>query len=371
MTINDVINAFESEVPISYAEDFDNVGLLVGDKSNEVSRILITHDCLENVINEAISLKCNLIFSFHPIVFKGLKKITGKNYVERAIIKAIQHNIAIYCMHTALDNHWQGINDMMCEQLGLENRKILIPKKETICKLNTYIPNNHLETVRNALFAVGAGALGNYENCSFVTKGVGSFQGNKHSSPTLGQKEVFHQEAETQLQLTFASHLKSKVIASLLASHPYEEVDYEITTLENSNQKIGLGMVGELPKALSETEALQLAQKTFHSKGIRHSAFTGKKVKKIAVLGGSGAFAIEAAKAAGADLFLTGDIKYHEFYQAENKLVIADIGHYESECYTKQLIHSILIKKIPKFAPAFNLGNILISSIDTNPIKYF
>ncbi len=371
MKIKDIIKAFESEVPIQYAESFDNVGLLVGDTNLEVTKILVTHDCLETVIDEAINLNCNLIFTFHPIVFKGLKKINGKDYVERVVIKAIQNNIAIYSMHTALDNHWQGINDMMCEQLGLTDRKILLPKKETICKLNTYVPKKNLEDVREALFSIGAGALGNYEKCSFTSQGKGSYQGNDNSNPSIGKKGIFHQEPETQLQMTFASHLKGKVISTLLNSHPYEEVAYEITLLENVNQKIGIGMIGTLPKSLSESDALQLAKNTFHSKGIRHSAYTGNSVKKIAVLGGSGAFAIGAAKGAGADLFLTGDVKYHEFYQAENQMVVADIGHYESECYTKQLIHSILMKKIPKFAPAFNLGNIIISSIDTNPIKYF
>lgn len=371
MKIKDFIGAFENEVPIAYAEDFDNVGLLVGDKNKTITKVLITHDCIEAVIDEAIEKDCNLIFSFHPIVFKGLKKITGKDYVERTVIKAIQHNIAIYSMHTALDNHYQGINDMMCEQLGLTERKILLPKKETICKLNTYTPNEHLEKVRNALFKIGAGALGNYEKCSFVSSGSGSYQGNEASDPTIGNKGQFYEVQETQLQITFVSHLKGKVINTLRSIHPYEEVAYEISTLENINQKIGIGMVGKLSKPLSEKEALQLAKETFNAKGIRHSEFTGKQINKIAVLGGSGAFAIGAAKAAGADLFLTGDVKYHEFYQAENQLLIADIGHYESECYTKQLIHSIITKKISNFAPAYNLGNVLISSIDTNPIKYF
>lgn len=371
MTIKDIINAFESEIPIQYAEDFDNVGLLVGNPLEKVTKVLVAHDCLETIVDEAIALECNLIFTFHPIVFKGLKKITGKDYVERVVIKAIQNNIAIYSMHTALDNHWQGINDMMCEQLGLSNRKILLPKKQTICKLNTYAPVNVIEVVRNSLFEIGAGALGNYEKCSFTSQGLGSYQGNVLSNPTIGKRGQFHQAKEAQLQMTFASHLKGKVIETLISNHPYEEVAYEISTLENINQKVGLGMIGELNTPLSETKALQFAKETFNAKGIRHSAFTGKMVKKIAVLGGSGAFAITAAKAAGANLFLTGDIKYHEFYQAENSLVIADIGHYESECYTKQLIHTILTKKITKFAPAFNLGNVLISSIDTNPIKYF
>jgi len=280
------------------------------------------------------------------------------------VIKAIQHNIAIYAIHTALDNHWQGVNYMICEKLGLLDQEVLIPKGSTIKKLNTFIPSNQLEKVKNALFKIGAGHIGNYENCSFTSHGTGSFKGNNNSNPSIGEKNQLQQEEETQLQLTFASHLTSKIIQTLHQVHPYEEVAYEITTLENVNQKIGMGRVGELPQALSETEALQLVKDTFNSKGIRHSAFRNIPVKRIAVLGGSGAFAIKNAIRSKADLFITADVKYHEFYQAENKLIVADIGHYESEQYTKNLIVTLLRKKISNFAPIFNLEDIILEVED-------
>ena len=371
MTIKQITNLLEEYSPLDYAEDFDNVGLLVGDATKKVTNILVTLDTLESVVDEAITKDCNLIISFHPIIFKGLKKITGENYVERVALKAIKNNIAIYAIHTALDNHFQGVNHMICERLGLKNQKILLPKKETIKKINTYVPKKDFEKLRNALFEVGAGAIGNYKNCSFYNEGKGSYQGNENSNPTIGKKGEFCEEKEIQLQLTFAAHLLEKVIHKLLESHPYEEVAYEITTLENVNQKIGMGMIGELPEPLPEKKALQLVKSTFKANGIRHSKFLGKPIKKIAVLGGSGAFAIGAAKGVGADLFITADIKYHEFYQAENKLIVADIGHYESEQYTKELIVSVLKEKISNFAPAFETGNILLSEINTNPIKYF
>jgi len=371
MIVQNIIDMLEEMAPLHYAENFDNVGLLVGSNKQKLTNVLVTLDTLESVVEEAIEKNCNLIVSFHPIIFKGLKKINGSNYVERVVIKAIKHNIAIFAIHTALDNHWQGVNHMICEKLNLKNQQILIPKKETICKLNTYVPSKKLESVRTALFEAGAGAIGNYENCSFTNPGTGSFKGNEYSNPTVGVSNVFQEESESQLQITFAAHLRGKVIKALHNVHPYEEVAYEITTLENTNQKIGMGMIGELPEALSETECLQLIKDTFKAQGIRHSAFIGKPIKRIAVLGGSGAFAINQAKRAGADLYITADIKYHEFYQAENQFIIADIGHYESEQYTKNLIVSHLTKKISNFAPAFNSGNIVLSDKNTNPIKYF
>ena len=371
MLVKDIINILEEMSPLHYAEGFDNVGLLVGQTNQEITNVLVTLDTLETVVDEAIEKNCNLIVSFHPIVFKGLKKINGNNYVERVIIKAIKHDIAIFAIHTALDNDWQGVNHMICEKIGLKNQQILIPKKETICKLNTFVPNNELEQVRDALFKVGAGAIGNYSACSFYNQGTGSFKGNQNSNPVIGTPNEFREEQESQLQVTFSSHLKGSVIKALHETHPYEEVAYEITTLDNVNQKIGMGMIGELPKEMPEKECMQLIKDTFKAKGIRHSAFLNKPIRKIAVLGGSGAFAINNAKRAGADLFITADIKYHEFYQAENSFIIADIGHYESEQYTKDLIVSYLRKKISNFAPAFDSGNIVLSDKNTNPIKYF
>jgi len=371
MIVSDITNLIEQFAPLHFAESFDNVGLLIGNSNQKVSKVLVTLDTLETVVDEAIEKKCNLIISFHPIIFKGLKKINGNDYVERVVIKAIQHNIAIYAIHTALDNHWQGVNHMMCEKLGLINQEILIPKAETIKKLTVFVPNKAFDKVQNALFEIGAGHIGNYENCSFSNQGIGSFKGNDSSDPTVGTKNELHKAEEIQLQLTFSAHLKRKVISTLHKTHPYEEVAYEISTLENLNQKIGMGMIGELPEAIPEEEALQLVKDSFDSKGIRYSAFLNKPIKKIAVLGGSGAFAIKNAMRAKADLFVTADIKYHEFYQAENQLIVADIGHYESEQYTKNLIVTLLRKKISNFASIFNLEDIILSEINTNPIKYF
>ncbi|WP_298489094.1 Nif3-like dinuclear metal center hexameric protein [uncultured Maribacter sp.] len=363
MIVKEITTILEEFAPLNYAESFDNVGLLVGDKNTNVTGILVTLDTLEDVVEEAITKKCNLIVSFHPIIFKGLKKITGANYVERVVIKAIQHNIAIYSMHTALDNNQAGVNAKICEVLGLKNTKILIPQKDTIKKLTTYAPINTIDTIKEALYNAGAGSIGNYSNCSFTTEGTGSYKANENANPVLGEVGKTHYEKEAQINITFSKSKEEKVLNALFKTHPYEEVAYEITTLENKNQNIGMGMVGELKAPAKEKDFLNFVKKQMSASGIRHSKFLGNNISKVAVLGGSGAFAINAAKQSGAQIFISSDIKYHEFYQAESKIVIADIGHYETEQFTKNLLVDYLTKKIPNFA-------IHLSESITNPIKY-
>lgn len=364
MIIQDVINHLEDLAPLNYAEDFDNVGLLVGDKNEDLTGVLVTLDTLESVIDEAVNKNCNLIVSFHPIIFKGLKKITGKTYVERVVLKAIKHNIAIYAIHTALDNALQGVNDMICNKIGLTNKKILIPQSGTIKKLTTYVPINEAETLRTALFKAGAGHIGNYSHCSFNTSGIGTYQGNEGSNPTLGEKGKTHQEDETQVSVIFSKHLETKVIKALIDAHRYEEVAYEVVTIENKNQNIGMGMIGEFEVSLDENSFLSHLKECMKTDCIRHSQFLNKSIKRVAVLGGSGSFAINAAKAAGADAFVTADLKYHDFFTAENRIFLADIGHYESEQFTKNLLVTYLTKKITNFA-------VVLSNTNTNPVKYF
>lgn len=363
MKIKEILNTLEEMAPLAYAEDFDNVGLLVGDTNTEVTGILVCHDALESVIDEAIAKKCNLVVCFHPIIFSGLKKITGKNYVERAVLKAIKNDIAIYAVHTALDNHKHGVNKIFCDALGLTQTKILVPKKNFIQKLITYTIPENVETLRNALFEAGAGKIGNYEDCSFNSKGIGTYMGNEDSNPEIGNRFEFVENEEIKIEVTFEKHLQSKVLKALFSNHVYEEVAYEIYELQNHHQNIGLGMIGELEKPMSEPDFLAFVKDKMQCGGIRHSALLGKPIKKVAVLGGSGSFAISNAKQAGADIFLTADLKYHNFYEAENQLVLADIGHFESERFTKNYIVDFLKKKILNFA-------IIFSEENTNPVKY-
>ena len=370
MTVQDVIHQLHDLAPLDYAEDFDNVGLLVGDKNETVSNILVTLDTLETVIDEAIDNNCNLIISFHPIIFKGLKKLTGKTYVERVVIKAIKHNISIFAIHTALDNAWLGVNSIICDRLGLINKHILIPQKNTIKKLQTYVPTTNAEELKQVLFNAGAGDIGNYDACSFTHEGTGTYRGNKHSNPVLGKKGILHTEKETAISVTLQKHREQHIIKTLFEAHPYEEVAYEISILENSNQHIGMGMLGEFSNERSETEALDHIKTIMNTSVIKHSKLRGKPIKKVAVLGGSGSFAIGAAKAAGADLFITADLKYHDFFSAEDAIVLADIGHYESEQFIKSFLVDYLSEKITNFAPALSVGRVILSKTNTNPVKY-
>lgn len=363
MIVQDVINHLHDLAPLSYAEDFDNVGLLVGDKNQKVNGILVTLDTLEAVVDEAIENNCNLIVSFHPIIFKALKKITGKSYVERVVIKAIKNNISIFSIHTALDNAIEGVNSIICDQLALENKRILIPQTGTIKKLQTYVPKEKALELREALFNAGAGSLGSYESCSFNVEGKGTYLGNEDSNPSMGEKGEFHSEDETSISVIFKKHLEKQVLKALLTTHPYEEAAYEIFTLNNTDANTGMGMVGELSKPMEVTKCLEFVKNTFKSACIRYSKLSSKQIKKIAVLGGSGSFAIGAAKASGADLFITADLKYHDFFTAEGEIILADIGHYESEQFTKSFLVDYLSKKITSFA-------IILSKTNTNPVKY-
>jgi dinuclear metal center YbgI/SA1388 family protein len=304
-----------------------------------------------------------LVVCFHPILFSGLKKITGKNYVERAVLKAIKNDIAIYAVHTALDNHKNGVNKIFCNALGLKNTKVLVPKQNFIQKLVTYTIPENVEKVRNALFDAGAGKIGNYEDCSFNSKGIGTYMGNEDSNPEIGERFEFVENEEIKIEVTFEKHLQSNILKALFKNHVYEEVAYEVYDLQNTHQNIGLGMIGELEKPMSENDFLAFVKDKMQCGGIRHSILLGKPIKKVAVLGGSGSFAIKNAIQAKADIFLTADLKYHNFYEAENQLVLADIGHFESERFTKNYIVDFLKKKILNFA-------IIFSEENTNPVKY-
>ncbi|PQJ72539.1 Nif3-like dinuclear metal center hexameric protein [Polaribacter butkevichii] len=363
MIIKDITNYLEKLAPLNYAEDFDNVGLLVGNYNTTIAGVLVTLDTLEETVEEAIAKNCNLIVSFHPIVFGGLKKLNGNSYVERVVLKAIKNDIAIYATHTALDNSKNGVSAKMCEVLGLENTKILIPKKGIIKKLTTYVPNANAVTVRNALFSAGAGSMGNYNNCSFNALGESTYKGNENSNPTLGEKGVDHTEKETQISVVFESKYEAAILRALNEHHPYEEVAYEILTTENVHQNIGMGMIGELPTEMDEKAFLLYVKKTMKTACIRHSVLLNKKIRKVAVLGGSGSFAISNAKRAGADAYISADFKYHEFFKAENSILLADIGHYESEQFTKNLLVDYLTKKFSNFA-------VILSEKSTNPIYY-
>ncbi len=364
MQIQDIIRFLEEIFPSQYAEDFDNTGLLTGDENAELKGVLVAHDAIEPVIDEAVKKSCNLVVAFHPIIFNGLKSITGKNYVEKAVIKAIKNDIAIYSPHTAVDNHYKGVSFWTAQVLGLENIRILIPAGKTVKQLVTYVPEEHAEKVRLAMFKAGAGHIGEYEECSYNLEGYGTFKPSDSANPYVGEKGKRHIEPETRISVIFPKHLTGRVLQAMLEAHPYEEPAYEIFQIENKNPEIGLGIIGEFSEGMDKEDFLKLLKEKLQAPFIKHSDFQKEKVEKVAVLGGSGAFAIDAAKKAGADAFVSGDFKYHDFFKSEGKILLTDVGHFESERFVAEKLTEIISKKFPKFA-------IIKSETITNPVKYF
>jgi dinuclear metal center YbgI/SA1388 family protein len=363
INIGDIVRELERFAPPVYQESYDNARLITGSLSWQCSGAVLCLDALESVVDEAIALQCNLIIAHHPIIFSGLKSLTGKNYIEKVIIKAIKNDIAIYAAHTNLDNVQLGVNHKISERLGLQNLKILDPKKGILKKLYTYVPESHLHQVMEALFAAGAGQIGNYTECSFSYPGIGTFRGNEEANPFLGQKGLRQQEAEHKLEVLLDIAVEPMVLNALFSSHPYEEVAYELITIDNVHKEVGSGMIGELPEAMDSLNFLKLLKEKMGCATVRHTHLIHSKVQKIAVCGGAGIFLLPKAIAAGADVFVTADVKYHQFFDAEGRILIADIGHYESEQFTTALFYDILISKFPNFA-------LHLSKVNTNPVNY-
>ena len=364
MKIQDITSFLEITAPPALQENYDNAGLLTGDPSWECTGVLVSLDATEDIISEAIARKANLVVAHHPIIFKGLKKINGKNYVEQTIIRAIKHDIAIYAIHTNLDHVMGGVNGKIADMLGLLNKKILAPKEQLLQKLAVFVPSGHKEKLLDALFDAGAGNIGHYSECSFSATGTGSFKAGEAANPFIGQKGERHLEEEVRIEVIFPAWLQGRIINAMRKVHPYEEVAFDVYGLNNVYEQTGSGMTGELAESMDERAFLDLLKNTFKISVIRHTAFTGKPVKKVALCGGAGSFLTGAAKAAGADIYITSDIKYHEFFDAEGGLLLADIGHYESEQFTIDLLFDILQKKFPNFA-------VLKTGLDTNPVRYF
>ena len=364
MKIREILASLESWAPLTLQEGYDNAGLITGDENANCTGILISLDATEAVVDEAVKKGCNLVVSHHPIVFSGLKKITGRNYVQKAVIKAIKNDVALYAIHTNLDNVFNGVNGRIADLLELKNISVLAPKESQLKKLYTFVPVANADKIRQAIFDAGGGHIGNYEECSFNAEGVGTFKGGADTDPYAGKPGELHKENEIKVEVIFPSWLEGRIIKNLLASHPYEEVAYDIIRLENKFSSIGSGITGELDEPADEQIFLKRLKQRFGLQVIKHTALLNKPVKKVAVCGGAGSFLISSALAAGADIFITSDIKYHEFFDANDKMVIADIGHYESEQFTINLLQEFLEQKFPTFA-------VLKTEVNTNPVRYF
>ncbi len=363
MKLNELTSFLESIAPLAFQEEYDNAGLIVGRADQEINSALISLDCTEAVVDEAISKGCQLIISHHPIVFKGLKKFNGKNYVERVVMKAIKHDLAIYAIHTNYDNVFDGVNQALAEKIGLTQLQILSTKPAIFKKLITYCPLEQAEKVRQAIFSAGAGEVGNYTECSFNTQGTGTFKAGVGANPFVGKIGERHQENEVRIEAVYTSDREAELVRHLIEAHPYEEVPYELFSLDNPHREIGSGMLGELSEAQNELEFLHMLKDQLGCAMIRHTELRAKKIKRVALCGGSGSFLLPQALRAKADIFITADYKYHEFFDADGQIIIADVGHYESEQFTQKLLFETISKKFPNFA-------LHLTEQNTNPVKY-
>lgn len=361
--IKDIIDLLEDWAPPSYAESYDNVGLLVGDSKVEVKGVIVSLDCTEAVVQEAIDKGCNLVVSHHPIVFKGIKKFTGSDYVSRTIAMAIKNDIALYAVHTNLDNVHDGVNRKIADLLGIQSPRILSPKSGKLKKITFFVPKSHTAQVKDALFEVGAGGIGNYSECSFTTEGMGTFKPIGSADPFIGKVGTRHTESEERVEVLFPDYLSGVVLSRLKSAHPYEEVAYYLHELENVNQNLGSGMIGEVASEMKVADFLQDLKTRLQLKVVKYTPNAVQSVLKVAVCGGSGSFLLNKAKAAGADVFITSDFKYHEFFDAEDQIVIVDIGHYESERFTIDLIGDFIKEKFSTFATH-------LTGVNTNPVDY-
>ncbi len=364
MLLKQITQLIESVAPLAFQESYDNAGLIIGHPDDEITGVLITLDITEEILDEAISKNLNLIVAHHPIIFSGIKKLNGKNYIERCVAKALKNDLAIYAAHTNMDSVFGGVNSKICEKLGLLNCSILSPMPNFLKKLVTFVPTADAENVRNALFEAGAGNIGNYDSCSYNLTGQGSFRGNDQTNPYVGEKNRLHFEEETRIETIFPKHIQSKVIQALLKAHPYEEVAYDIYPLDNEYAQCGTGMIGELPFPTDETDFLQKIKEIFNCQVIKHTKLLNKPIKRVAVCGGAGSSFLGNAIAKKADIYISGDFKYHQFFDAERQIVIADIGHYESEQFTKEVFYELLTKNFPRFA-------VHLSAISSNPVNYY
>ncbi|HTN44981.1 MAG TPA: Nif3-like dinuclear metal center hexameric protein [Flavipsychrobacter sp.] len=364
-TVKDIMKVLDAFAPLQYQESYDNSGLQVGNSNSPVSGVLVSLDVTEAILDEAMQRGCNMIVAHHPLLFSGLKSISGKNYIERIVIKAIKHDIAIYAIHTNLDNMKQGVNAKIAEKLGLRKVKILSASTGNLSKLYTYVPLHHADAVKEALFTAGAGHIGNYSECSFSATGTGTFKPGKNTNPSIGTSGGAREAVEeVKLEVLIPLDKKSAVLAALQAAHPYEEVAYELIDLRNTNQDIGAGMIGHLETPMKPGQFLTYLKTQMKLDCIRHTELCGKEIRTVAVCGGSGSFLLNHAIAAKADVFVTADFKYHQFFDADGQIIIADIGHYESEQFTIELIADILNEKFINFA-------VLLTDLSTNPVKYF
>ena len=360
----EVVKKLESIAPLSYQESYDNSGWITGDPDEEVQAVLVALDLTMEVLEDAIENGENLIITHHPLIFKPISQLVKGDPVQEMLMKAIKHDIMIYAAHTNLDNAWDGVNRELANRIGLQNFRILQSHSDILKKLVVFVPENYAEDVRSAIFKAGAGNIGDYDSCSYNLQGRGSFRAGENADPFAGEKEEYHFEAEQRIETVVPVHLLDDVLTAMEQAHPYEEVAHDVFPLDNKHDRVGAGALGELPEELPTEDFLQMIKEKLDVKILRYAGNLPDKIKNVAVSGGAGSFLIRDAIGAKADVFITADLKYHDFFQAGNRILLVDAGHFETEQFTKHLIRDLLTENFSNFA-------VRISQVNTNPVNYF
>lgn len=363
MKILDVIKYLDQLIPAGYQESYDNCGLQVGDTSAEITGALISLDLTEAVVDEAVETRSNLIVTHHPFIFGGLKHIDADSPAGRIIYKLIRNGIAVYSAHTSLDKLSNGVSAQLAKRLGLCNLRILAPDSDSLKQLVVYCPKEQSQQLKDALYAAGAGNIGNYRHCSYSVNGTGTFEPLQGANPFVGTVGSETYTSEERIEMVYPKAFENKIVSALKANHPYETPAYSLIPLSNANPDVGLGIVGELPEDVEIETFIETVKQTVGIPVVRHSELCRKKVRTVALCGGAGAEFIGTAVAQNADIYLTSDIKYHDFQKATGHIVLADIGHYESEQFAKEFFYDKLSEKFRIFA-------IRIAKTETNFVGY-
>jgi len=365
MTIKQVTQFLEQKFPLYLQEDFDNCGVQCGDVRQEITGAMVCFEMSEQVIDEAIAEGCNLVISHHPLILKrGITKILPTDRVGAMICKALAHNMVLYSMHTNIDSGVGGGNDVFAEKLNLQNVKVLEPHKGLYRKLVVFVPKENAEALKSALFEIGCGVQGNYDSCGYTVHGQGQFRPLKGANPHIGEENQLEHVEEERIEMIYPTGLQRTVVQAIYEHHPYEEPAFDLLPLENESRTIGLGRIGELPKVMPVSEFLECLKDKLGFEHCRYAGDTTKMIHKVAVCGGGGSSFIDLAIASGADAYVSGDFKYHDFFKSHSGTLLVDIGHYEGEYFIKNIIHQQIKENFTNFAA-------LISKMEKVEVKYF
>ncbi len=367
MKVNDIHSILAAWAPKEIAWERDNVGLQVGDPEANVRGVLVCLDCTEQVILEARKQKADLIVSHHPLLFRAPKSITTADETGRAIRALIENKTNLYSAHTNLDFTAGGTSFAIAEALRLKNVEFLRKSYEVDKKIVTFVPRLHTQKVRNAMAEAGAGIIGNYDYCSFGIAGTGSFRGNSAANPAIGTKGKLESAEEIRLEMIGKQWNTEKIVKAMIAAHPYETVAYDIYPLQNASTEFGMGIIGTLKQPMGLSSFLQLVKKQLNARVLRRTTALNNVVQRIAACGGAGGELVDTAIAQHADVFITADVRYHDFHHATGKITLIDAGHFETE---HPVVNAVVRKLNTEIRKLGQRIPVRAAKTSTNPIYY-